>query len=144
MNTCRGSSRRTLPERASCSPQHRKRWDLLSGTGILQMHEKNNQMKSERYFYITFLLYLGVQGEIQAVTTYTDSKNTLHVAVTHNTSGNKRMGANYLTIFEVSEDVMRGKHYLSFVVVVVLSHLRVKPYYYSFLSAINDQCQGYT
>ncbi|XP_060599927.1 cilia- and flagella-associated protein 43-like [Ruditapes philippinarum] len=51
------------------------------------------------------------QGEIQAVTTYTDSKNTLRVVVTHNTSGNKRMGANYLTTFEVSDDVMRDLRY---------------------------------
>ena len=55
------------------------------------------------------MFYTDATGEIQAVTTYTDSKNTLRVVVTHNTSGNKRMGANYLTTFEVSDDVMRGK-----------------------------------
>ncbi|XP_053407637.1 cilia- and flagella-associated protein 43-like isoform X4 [Mercenaria mercenaria] len=51
------------------------------------------------------------KGEIQAVTTYTDAKNTMSVVVTHNTSGNKRMGANCLTTFEVSDDVMRDLRY---------------------------------
>lgn len=53
------------------------------------------------------LAHADAKGEIQALSTYTDASNTLHVVVTHNTSGNKRMGANYITKFEVSEDVMR-------------------------------------
>ncbi|KAL4232016.1 Cilia- and flagella-associated protein 43 [Mactra antiquata] len=51
------------------------------------------------------------KGEIQALSAYTDSKNTVHVVVTHNTTNNKRMGANYLTAFEVTEDVMRDLRY---------------------------------
>lgn len=59
--------------------------------------------KSMYYFPV------GVKGEVQAISSYTDSSSTVHVIVTHNTTGNRRSGANFLTTFEVTEEVMRGK-----------------------------------
>ncbi|WAR21242.1 CFA43-like protein, partial [Mya arenaria] len=40
---------------------------------------------------------------------HTDTSGTIHVIVTHNTTGNRRSGANYLTYFSVSEEVIRDK-----------------------------------
>ena len=55
------------------------------------------------------MLYIeGVKGEVQSLASYTDSASNVHVIVAHNTSGNKRSGANYLTTFTVTEEIMRG------------------------------------
>ena len=34
--------------------------------------------------------------------------STVHVLVSHNSSDDKRAGANWMTTFEVSDDVIRG------------------------------------
>lgn len=46
------------------------------------------------------------EGEVQALASYTTDKS-VYVVATHSTSGNKRMGANYITTFQVDDDVMR-------------------------------------
>ncbi|XP_052771525.1 cilia- and flagella-associated protein 43-like isoform X3 [Mya arenaria] len=53
----------------------------------------------------------GVKGAVQSLASYTDTSGTIHVIVTHNTTGNRRSGANYLTYFSVSEEVIRDLRY---------------------------------
>ena len=48
-----------------------------------------------------------VKGVVQELSTYS-TNSSVHVLVSHNSSGNKRSGANWMTTFEVTDDVIRG------------------------------------
>ena len=48
-----------------------------------------------------------VKGEVQELSVYSTG-TTVHVLVSHNSSDDKRAGANWMTTFEVSDDVIRG------------------------------------
>ena len=58
-------------------------------------------------FYNSVLISLAVKGVVQELSTYS-TNSSVHVLVSHNSSGNKRSGANWMTTFEVSDDVIRG------------------------------------
>ena len=53
------------------------------------------------------ILLIVVKGEVQELSTYTKD-STVYVLVSHNSSGDKRAGANWMTTFEVTDDVIRG------------------------------------
>ncbi|XP_052225547.1 cilia- and flagella-associated protein 43-like isoform X5 [Dreissena polymorpha] len=57
------------------------------------------------------LAHTGMKGEVQSLSSYTDSTGAVHVVVTHNTSGNKRSGATHMTTFSVTEETMRDLRY---------------------------------
>ena len=49
---------------------------------------------------------------VQELSTYS-TNSSVHVLVSHNSSGNKRSGANWMTTFEVTDDVIRGNESFS-------------------------------
>ena len=57
--------------------------------------------------FLVFSVHLVVKGQVQELSVYSTG-TTVHVLVSHNSSDDKRAGANWMTTFEVSDDIIRG------------------------------------